>query len=514
LTSTGGKKIRFGISARINLLLGAAIVVFGWSISTIFVDYTSREIASQLTESMALLLKTLCVSAEVPFQTGDDMEIAKLGMAALKQRDIVGCRILGAGNSVLFLNKKPVRNQTKWIVDTVFNAYSALDPKSGRFVMINKPIGSIAIEVSYERLSQSLQTTRRSVRLLCLAVLFLLLTITTLVTRLFLTRPIRRLIKGTQRVSRGDLGYRVPVAGNDELGALGEAFNAMAGDLSKTFQEVKETFEALTIAKEQAEVASKAKSDFLASMSHELRTPLNAIIGFAQVLQEQYFGPLNPKQAAYVKDIAESGEHLANLINDILDLSKVEAGKMTLECAAVHFKSLLDSSTIMIKEKCLKHGIGLEVSVPDELSDMDIVADERKLKQIMYNLLSNAAKFTPDGGAIRVSARWAPHDESATGAGKSIEVAVADSGIGISPEEQAKIFQEFYQVKGGLTAKTPGTGLGLALTKRFVELHGGSITLESEGTGKGCTVRFRLPVRTENKERLEKPAPVTSCALQ
>jgi signal transduction histidine kinase len=250
-------------------------------------------------------------------------------------------------------------------------------------------------------------------------------------------------------------------------------------------------------AKEQAEVASKAKSDFLASMSHELRTPLNAVIGFAQVLQEQYFGPLNPKQIAYVKDISESGEHLANLINDILDLSKVESGKMTLDLSQIHLKTLLENSTVMIKEKCLKHGISLSVSVADDLTETELIADERKLKQIMYNLLSNAAKFTPDGGAIGITACRSPAGDDAEpspSAVSAVEVMVKDTGIGISPDDQVKLFQEFYQVQSGLTGKTPGSGLGLSLTKRFVELHGGTINLESEGRGKGCTIRFILPV--------------------
>ncbi len=490
----GEKKIRFGISSRLNLLLGLAIVLFSWQISNIFVGYTSREIAAELTQRMALLLKTLCVSAEVPFQTGDVMEIAKFGTAAMKQKDVVGCKIMDASGNVLFLNTKSNRNQAKWIVDTVIEAESSFDKKSGAYLMVYKPTGTIAIEVSYAEIAQSLRSTKRSVRLLSLAILILLLIVTTLVTRFLLTRPIRRLIKGTQRVSRGDLDYRVPVTGNDEIGALGEAFNAMAAELSKTFNEVKVTMEALTAAKEEAEVASKAKSDFLASMSHELRTPLNAIIGFAQVLQEQYFGPLNEKQAGYVRDIAESGEHLANLINDILDLSKVEAGKMTLDLSSVHLKPLLENSTVMIKEKCLKHGISLGISVPEELSETELLADERKLKQIMYNLLSNAAKFTPDGGAIRISA-----GQSMAGQGcPAIEVSVADTGIGITPDDQIKIFQEFYQVKGGLTSKTPGTGLGLSLTRRFVELHGGSIRVESEGHGKGSAFRFVLPVQPKN----------------
>ncbi len=255
-------------------------------------------------------------------------------------------------------------------------------------------------------------------------------------------------------------------------------------------------------AKKAAEVASKAKSDFLSSMSHELRTPLNAIVGFAEVLQEQYFGPLNEKQMSYIKDIAESGSHLASLINDILDLSKVEAGKMTLELSSFYLRDLLENSTVMIKEKCHKHAIALETSIPKDLEETELMADERKLKQIMYNLLSNASKFTPEGGTISISALWHQSDAGeSVKFGPSVEIAVKDTGIGISKENQRKVFDDFYQVQGGLIAKTPGTGLGLSLTRRFVELHGGSLWVESDGEGKGSTFKFIIPVRSPEESR-------------
>jgi hypothetical protein len=231
----------------------------------------------------------------------------------------------------------------------------------------------------------------------------------------------------------------------------------------------------------ELEDASRMKSEFLANMSHELRTPLNAIIGFSEVLLERLFGDVNEKQADYLQDIHSSGRHLLNLINDILDLSKIEAGRMELEPSTFDLPSAIANAMALIRERAQRHGIALEMDVDAELGD--VVADERKLKQILLNLLSNAVKFTPDGGRIDVRAR---QDES------FVRIAVADTGVGIAQEDQEAVFEEFRQVGSNYTSKQEGTGLGLALTRRFVELHGGTIGVESE-PGQGSTFTFTLP---------------------
>ena len=250
-------------------------------------------------------------------------------------------------------------------------------------------------------------------------------------------------------------------------------------------EKIKESTAELEVAMRSAQVANQAKSDFLASMSHELRTPLTSILGLSEVLQEEYFGKLNSKQKQYLNDIQESGQHLLLLINDILDIAKVEAGKMELELGPVVVKELLENSLIMIKEKAGKHNIKLDVDLAPEIKGLKIQADERKLKQIIFNLLSNAVKFTPDGGRIQLGASC--EDEK-------LAVAVADTGIGISLEKQEKVFQEFYQVEAGLKDKTPGTGLGLPLSRKMVEMHGGEIWCESEGEGKGSRFVFTIPL--------------------
>lgn len=239
----------------------------------------------------------------------------------------------------------------------------------------------------------------------------------------------------------------------------------------------------------ELEIASQHKSQFLANMSHELRTPLNAIIGFSEVLLEKMFGDLNEKQEDYLNDIFTSGKHLLDLINDVLDLSKVEAGKLELELNSVNLRKLLEGSLVVVRERALAHNITLSLQMSDEINT--ITADERKVKQIVFNLLSNAMKFTPDSGEVGVRARSSDH---------VVEIAVWDTGVGIPREDQKRIFEEFQQAEQGLTDKPEGTGLGLALTEKLVKLHGGKIWVESE-EGHGSTFTFTLPIEGNQNSR-------------
>jgi PAS domain S-box-containing protein len=232
----------------------------------------------------------------------------------------------------------------------------------------------------------------------------------------------------------------------------------------------------------ELESASRHKSEFLANMSHELRTPLNAVIGFSEVLSERMFGELNEKQDEYLKDIHASGQHLLSLINDILDLSKIEAGKMELEPSDFDLPMTIDNALMLVRERAARRGIALHRAVDERLGQVE--ADERKIRQVLLNLLSNAIKFTPEGGRVEVAAK--PVDGF-------IEVSVSDTGVGIAPADQEAVFEEFRQV-GTADKRVEGTGLGLALSRKFVELHGGKIWVKSQA-GAGSTFTFSVPVR-------------------
>jgi signal transduction histidine kinase len=249
---------------------------------------------------------------------------------------------------------------------------------------------------------------------------------------------------------------------------------------------VEERTAELAKAKEAAEVANLSKNNFLSSVSHELRTPLNSILGFAQLLEAQLPGPLNEKQYEQVTRILTSGHRLLDLVTDVLDLSQVDLGKLQLKLKEVRLKQVLEGSLAVIRERDLREGLDLTTSIPQEFDGLKILADEVRLKQIMFNLLTNAVKFTPGSGTIIVKAEL-QEDQCL--------VSVLDSGIGIAAEEQENIFTNFYQIQGGLVDKTRGVGLGLPITKRLVELHGGKIWVESEGVGQGSCFSFSLPIR-------------------
>ena len=351
-----------------------------------------------------------------------------------------------------------------------------------------------------------------------------------------ITEPLLNLSEKMKKISlEKDYSVRAPIGSKDEVGVLIEGFNNMLGQIQERDEDLKKyhtgleeeiaqrtadlliinqqlehSVEELKKAKELAESASRSKSDFLANMSHELRTPLNHILGFTELVVDKQCGDLNQEQEEYLKDVLQSGRHLLSLINDILDLSKVEAGKMELQATNLNLGVLLRNSLNMIKEKAQQHRIKI---VPDIDGIPEFIkADDRKLKQILYNLLSNAVKFTPDGGSVRLGARKVMRSEFVVGSTEKqriyselptqhsepnagfIEISVEDTGIGIKQEDLRRIFNPFEQVESSTSRRYQGTGLGLSLTQKMVELHGGKIWAESEGTGKGSKFTFIMPV--------------------
>jgi signal transduction histidine kinase len=278
---------------------------------------------------------------------------------------------------------------------------------------------------------------------------------------------------GCLGVTRNHPGDFAPEA--NELLRTFATQSALAIQNARLFREIEDK-------SRQLEVASQHKSEFLANMSHELRTPLNAIIGFSEVLTDRMFGELNEKQEEYLKDIYASGTHLLSLINDILDLSKIEAGRMELELTDFHLPTALDNALTLVRERAGRRSINLQMSVDGRLGE--VRADERKIRQVVLNLLSNAIKFTPEGGRI---------EAAAVRQDGLVEVSVSDTGVGIAPEDQEAVFEEFRQV-GTAEKKAEGTGLGLTLCRKFVELHGGRIWVKSH-VGVGSTFTFTIPVR-------------------
>ncbi len=336
----------------------------------------------------------------------------------------------------------------------------------------------IAEQPNSEALKSVFDTLRRSLWFLLVG-LILAFVASYLLARA-LTAPVMRLKQGAERFGSGDFSTRIDIRSGDEIAMLAQEFNRMADQLQEYTTGLEQK-----VAEKTAELhmANRHKSEFLTNVSHELRTPLNAIIGFSDVLREEYFGELNDKQKEYVRDIHTSGQLLLSLINDILDLAKVEAGHTDLDLTHVHLPAIVEIALTQVRERARRQNLALRTEFDPEIDDF--VADERKIKQVLINLLSNAVKFSYPNGWVQVTLS---RDTN------GVRIRVADNGPGIAPEDQETIFQEFRQLPGSGSAKHEGTGLGLALSRKFIELHGGRILVESE-KGKGAAFIVVLPAR-------------------
>jgi signal transduction histidine kinase len=363
----------------------------------------------------------------------------------------------------------------------VLSAYQRVDAP-GWWVFVEEPLS-----VAFAPIESAIWRTA-----LLLVVFLVVAIVTSVLLARNLVRPIESIQVAAAKIGSGALDQRIDISSRDELGALAEEFNRMAARLHASYagleQQVQARTRELTSAlsrldekTRELQAASHHKSEFLANMSHELRTPLNAISGFSQVLRKELYGEINEKQAEYLDDVLASARHLLSLIDDVLDLSKVEAGQIELEVMPFSLREALERGVVIVRERAARDDVRVSVS-SDPGVDM-VVGDERRVRQVVFNLLSNAVKFAPAGSTVDVAAARVDGE---------VRVSVSDGGPGIAPEDQARIFEEFQQAAAGREQRE-GTGLGLALSKRLVELHGGRIWVESE-PGKGSRFVFTLPV--------------------
>jgi signal transduction histidine kinase len=290
-----------------------------------------------------------------------------------------------------------------------------------------------------------------------------------------LVEPVSKIGARLRQLATGDFTQRVHIVNRDELSMLASDLNRTSEELARLYSEIEDKGRAL-------ELASQHKSQFLANMSHELRTPLNAVLGFTEMLTDGLYGELPAKAAGALERIQANGRHLLGLINDVLDLSKIEAGQLTLGLNDYSMAQVVQSAVASTESLARAKGLALTTSLADGLPQG--FGDERRLTQVLINLVGNAIKFS-DTGSVEVTVK------AVDGV---FDVAISDTGPGIAPEDQAKIFEEFQQVDNSITRKKGGTGLGLAIAKRLIEMHGGTIGVESV-LGRGSTFRIKLPAR-------------------
>jgi signal transduction histidine kinase len=521
----------FGLRTKFVMLVSIGFVasglVFGWTFSR---QYQAM-LRDEFRKRGETLVRGLAANARLDVYAGNKTRLTRLVEGAREEADVVAASVYDAKREVLARAEKirgaaaerPPPMPRFVVVDfkplpTGERALSFLAPvelaiEAGRGPeepsellgaaparpTRTEVLGAVEIVFTLSDVEQRLADVRATTIELTAAIVAVGIVLVLILSRVFVA-PIERIAVTARRIAGGDFGSRAAVASRDELGDLAEAFNTMTSTLAEREEElrrmnvsleqkVRERTAELELKQSQIiaanvelERASRLKSEFLANMSHELRTPLNAVNGFSELLLEEMHGPLVPKQRRYVENILTSGKHLLQLINDILDLSKIEAGRMELRIEEFSLKQTIENAASVIQPLAQKKGLAVEVTIDPAIDPVHL--DPGKTKQILYNLMSNAVKFT-DSGKISI--------EAARPTADSVEIVVADTGIGIRPEDQGRIFREFEQVDGSHARKYEGTGLGLALTRRLVELQGGAIRVESE-IGRGSRFVVRLPV--------------------
>ena len=547
--------LRLKIIAYISLLVILTAAVLGWFL----VQREVEGLATQLEEKGKVLARSVANASEYGVITGDDEIFKSIIDGLIQEPDVAYCMIYDSEGTLLDATPaqplhtagiskeadKRVRKKAlkidklliQWFTKDkrrtpIYDIAAPIETRkrpefSGEEFLfgmsdvdpteeITEKIGTARIGISLDPMNKAISEARMTIIGLTTLVVAIAIFATIFLAGLIVD-PVQQLLTATERVAGGDLDKHVEINTNDEIGDLGASFNKMTEDLkgyrteleehSRTLEHtVEERTKALRLTNEtlqetnrELKTVSRHKSEFLANMSHELRTPLNAIIGFSEVLFDQSFGDLNKKQLSYTENVIVSGKDLLALINQILDLAKVESGTMSLHLESFPVAGAIAEIAGLARGLAAKK----EITVKQRLSPKitNITADPKKFKQIFYNLLSNAIKFTPEGGWVEISSDivgdFEPAGDDEFVLKGNAKFCVTDNGIGIDEADWESVFQAFHQVDGSQSREYDGTGLGLALTKRIVELHGGSIWLESE-KNKGSSFFFTLPMAKED----------------
>ena len=486
----------YSIKQRLILMIMAissvSVLLTTFSISMVGVFNLRSNIIKELDISASLVGDRN--SAALLF--GDDKRAEEnLNVFSVRQTIVQACLYTKDGNLFARYSNKDIARINKCPDDIAYRTII-----KGERIELMRPIvksdeqiGSIFLESTLEQVDQYIEK-QVSLAFLIVAAGLLFSYLLAINLQRSISIPILNLADTARRVSLNK-NYSIRAANigdvsneyNNELVILTNSFNEMLSEIDARNDQLKKQYNELEKAKDSAENANRAKSQFLANISHELRTPLNAVIGFSSILMNQLFGPLGDnKYLEYAKDINDSGAHLLDIINDILDLSKAEAGKLILNYEEVHIGKAINKCVTIITERAQKANISISTDIPKMIPPL--VVDRLRFIQVIINILSNAVKFTNEGGNVNIAVR----SKEAGGEVVEFAVIITDTGIGMSKEDIEHSFQSFGQVDGGLNRKYEGTGLGLPLTKKLMELHGGRIDIESQ-LGKGTTVTLTFP---------------------
>jgi signal transduction histidine kinase len=530
---------RLGLPLKFILSISALIAVTSIGLGALFIRHDVLLVTAELVERGRSLVRNLAFNAEYGVLIGSREVLQTLVQGLVRQEDVLYVVVQDAGGTTLASGKTELlkaippeaapgrpwagrawadpatrARQIAWEGDTVYEVahpiktrrvrrerealgFPAAPGTAGGAAVEERTIGlaRMGMSLSVRRVSDTLTGVRQTITRVLLLAGLAGIVVTVLLVRI-IVRPIKELVTGTARLSEGALDYRVPVASQDEIGDLARSFNRMAQVLRQREEELQAHGEALAhlnaqLSQQQEELrqinlqlasASRHKSEFLANMSHELRTPLNAVVGFAELLAAGTYGPLPPKVEEPLTEIRQNAKRLMGLISDVLDLAKIEAGRMELVCAEYLASEVVESVAATVRPLAEQRGLALHVEVEAGLPEG--LGDAQRIAQALLNLAGNAVKFTP-AGAVHLRA---------SRAGDAFLFEVTDTGIGVPREALGEIFEAFHQVDASPTRQYGGVGLGLSIAKRFVEMHGGRMRVESE-PGRGSTFGFTVPIR-------------------